>query len=177
MEHDGGGLVGEVGCGWLLVRGRPNSRRNRDPVPKRLARALIPTLGVLLVVASCATPPRSEPTESPGASGAATTELTITIDETGSGATRTSTLTCEPAGGDHPDAEEACSALTAVGPEVFEEPAHDQTCTQQYGGPQVATVEGTVDGNAVRATFARTDGCEIAHWDSLVPLLPPGDDA
>jgi hypothetical protein len=42
-----------------------------------------------------------------------------------------------------------------------------------YGGPQVAEVRGTWDGVDVDARFQRTDGCEIARWDRLAPLLQP----
>jgi hypothetical protein len=105
-------------------------------------------------------------------------ELTITLDETGDGATRTFTLTCAPAGGNHPQAQAACAALAAAGPEAFAPVAPDRMCTEIYGGPQVATVTGTVAGQPVNATFSRTDGCEIARWDALADLLgsPGGAD-
>lgn len=109
--------------------------------------------------------PSAEP---PAAIGA---DLTIALDETGSGTTRTMTLTCDPTGGDHPDADAACAALAAAGPPAFDAPPRDEMCTQQYGGPQVATVEGTVAGAPVSARFSRTDGCEISRWDALAPLL------
>ena len=47
----------------------------------------------------------------------------------------------------------------------------DQACTQQYGGPQKATVTGSVDGKAVESKFSRTDGCEIAAWDAAKDVL------
>lgn len=109
-----------------------------------------------------------------GTTAAATpagTSLTVTLDETGSGAVRTTTLTCDPAGGDHPDPTAACAALAAAGPRAFDPPPGDQVCTQLFGGPQVAVVEGIVAGAPVSARFSRTDGCEIARWDALAPLL------
>lgn len=122
-----------------------------------------------------AEPPESaEPAETAGptASPAAVqAELTVTLDESGSGTVRTMTLTCEPVGGDHPDAAAACAALAAAGAEAFDPTPQDAACTQQYGGPQVATVEGTVAGAPVSAQFSRTDGCEIARWDVVAPLL------
>ena len=48
----------------------------------------------------------------------------------------------------------------------------DVMCTEQYGGPQRARVTGTWHGRAVRASFTRTDGCQIARWDAIVPVLP-----
>ncbi len=50
----------------------------------------------------------------------------------------------------------------------------DQTCTMQYGGPDEAFITGEIDGEAVDITIARSDGCQIAAWDSLVGLIPPG---
>ena len=44
-------------------------------------------------------------------------------------------------------------------------------CTQIYGGPEEATIKGTIRGNPVDATFSRTDGCEIARWESVEALL------
>jgi hypothetical protein len=45
-------------------------------------------------------------------------------------------------------------------------------CTMLYGGPATAHVTGTWAGRPVDARFDRADGCEIARWDALVPLLP-----
>ena len=50
----------------------------------------------------------------------------------------------------------------------------DMSCTQEYGGPQRARVVGTVDGTQVTAELTRANGCEIARWDSLAPLLAIG---
>ena len=40
-----------------------------------------------------------------------------------------------------------------------------------YGGPQKATVQGTLDGTAVEGTFTRSDGCEIARWNQVAFLF------
>jgi len=48
-------------------------------------------------------------------------------------------------------------------------------CTQIYGGPEQATVTGTIDGDSVDTTIARADGCGVADWTLLEALLgPPG---
>ncbi len=49
----------------------------------------------------------------------------------------------------------------------------DQACTMQYGGPDEAFITGEIDGEAVDIAVTRTDGCQIAAWESLVGLLPP----
>ena len=76
-------------------------------------------------------------------------------------------LTCDPAGGDHPQPAEACAILQKVGVKVFDPIAKDTVCSQVYGGPQTATVKGSVDGNAIDAIFTRRNGCEIARWEKL----------
>lgn len=45
-------------------------------------------------------------------------------------------------------------------------------CTMQYGGPATARVTGTWAGRPVDATYERGNGCEIARWDAMVPVLP-----
>ena len=123
----------------------------------------------VLLLAGCADL-GGDPDEDPGDDPRAT-QLTIVLDENGDGATRTFTLTCDPAGGDHPDAEAACAALAAGGIAAFAPTPPDVACTEIWGGPQVATVDGTVDGERVIATFTRANGCEISRWDALAPLL------
>lgn len=114
--------------------------------------------------------PSDEPTE-PATPIAA--DLTVVVDATGEGATTTYTLTCEPVGGDHPDAEAACAAIAAGGLAAFEPTPMDVACTEQWGGPQTATVTGTVGGETVNAEFSRTNGCEISRWATLEPLFGP----
>ncbi|KUL41193.1 SSI family serine proteinase inhibitor [Streptomyces regalis] len=107
--------------------------------------------------------------------------LTVTIrnaDVSGGGSGgggRTYELSCHPAGGDHPDADGACAALergTRWGRDVFAPAPQGGLCTMQYGGPATAHVTGTWAGRPVDARYDRSDGCRIARWDRLVPLLP-----
>ena len=56
-------------------------------------------------------------------------------------------------------------------PEVFEEPSGNTACTQQFGGPETATVKGTVNGEPVDARFSRENGCQIARWDEAKALF------
>lgn len=94
-------------------------------------------------------------------------DLTITYWPTGRGAEpRSATLTCDPDGGSHPDPAQACDAL--LGHEDALRPVPpDTACTQVYGGPQLATLSGS----GVHALFSRANGCEIARWDALKPVL------
>lgn len=122
----------------------------------------------LVVVASCAADSGSQGT----VPDERETDLTIAYDA-GDGATPvTWTLTCDPAGGTHPDATAACAALEAAAEEALAPVPDDAICTQIWGGPQTATLTGVWRGEPVEASFNRLNGCEIARWDSLVPLLP-----
>jgi hypothetical protein len=53
---------------------------------------------------------------------------------------------------------------------LTEAPAADEICTMQYGGPETATVTGTLGGEQVDASFSRTDGCNIARFDAASVL-------
>lgn len=97
-------------------------------------------------------------TEAPGAAG-----FRFRLIADGGAALPASTL---------PDPAAALAALGAHGEEIFfPQPGPPRLCTQQYGGPQVAVVTGRFLGRDVRAEFRRTDGCEIARWRALAPLL------
>ena len=85
------------------------------------------------------------------------------------------TLRCNPAGGSLPRPAHACTRLLAGGIMLFAPVPKNSVCTEIYGGPQRARVVGTVKGQPVRATFSRTNGCEIARWQRISPwLVPPG---
>jgi O-acetylhomoserine/O-acetylserine sulfhydrylase-like pyridoxal-dependent enzyme len=47
----------------------------------------------------------------------------------------------------------------------------DRACSQLYGGPQTASIRGTLRGRGVDATFSRINGCEIARWGRVSALL------
>jgi hypothetical protein len=87
------------------------------------------------------------------------------------GAPREWKLHCERAGGTHPSPQKACKQLFALD-DPFTRPPRDAVCTEIYGGPAVAEVEGLFRGETVDARFTRTDGCEIARWDKHAFLFP-----
>jgi hypothetical protein len=71
-----------------------------------------------------------------------------------------------------PASDAALEAVERYGEDIFfPQPGPPRLCTQQYGGPQVAEVTGSFHGRQVRAVFRRTDGCEIARWNSMSALL------
>jgi hypothetical protein len=111
------------------------------------------------------------PRSSPGSDGTGSTALSIVVDD-GRGGVTTWTLTCDPVGGNHPDAEAACRALTRSGVSALPPVPKDRLCTQVVGGPDVATVTGTWKGEDVGSRFNLRNGCEIARWKALAGLLP-----
>lgn len=124
----------------------------------------------LLVLVGCGTETggrnAAEPPLQPGY------DLEITFWPDGKdGESRTATLTCDPAGGTHPDPDKACAAVDAHREALHPVPG-DMACTEIYGGDQVAEVQGVgPDGASVRAVFNRANGCEIARWDALAPVI------
>lgn len=66
----------------------------------------------------------------------------------------------------------ALAALDRFGEGIFfPVPGLPQQCKDVYGGPEVAVVAGVFKGRAVKATFKRTDSCQIARWQALAPLF------
>ncbi|MCW8219530.1 SSI family serine proteinase inhibitor [Streptomyces halstedii] len=111
---------------------------------------------------------RAEPTEQ--------TRLTVTVSDSGNPtADGVFDLECGPAGGSHPEARRACDLLdeaVETGKNPFVPTDRNAMCTMQAGGPAVARVEGTWEGQPVDARFSRANGCEISRWNNLVPVLP-----
>jgi len=94
------------------------------------------------------------------------------------------TITLDPDGPDGPeeemseevDCEEAsddatCLAIQDLEAGDFDPPSADQPCTELFGGPDIATVSGELNGEDVDAELTRANGCEIERFDAAVPLL------
>ena len=108
---------------------------------------------------------------SSGSGSSQPTSLDISVSLGGSEApTRVWTLRC-PRGGTLPNAERACERLDRLD-DPFAPVPKDVACTEVYGGPQIATVQGTFRGSRVNARFSRTDGCQIARWNRVGFLFP-----
>jgi hypothetical protein len=143
---------------------------------------MTPGLAMIMSLAACGSEQASSGSgkTSPTASGATSIspasgtgnndKITVSVRASAKAPAKTWTLTCDPAGGDHPKADQACASLAKV-KEPFKAPPKDQICTKIYGGPEVATVTGTWAGKPVDAKFTRTDGCELSRWSKLSPLF------
>lgn len=127
-----------------------------------------PPAPALTAAPSPAGSPSDAPSQSPGS---VRDHLKIVYDN-GQGSTVTWTLTCEPIGGNHPDAQAACAALAAQGSTALPAVPPTKACTQVHGGPQTATVTGTWRQRNVTAQLNRINGCEIGRWDALTGLVP-----
>lgn len=85
-------------------------------------------------------------------------------------------LTCDPAGGQHPDPRNACARLdqaAAARQDLFAAVPEGQMCTQVFGGPATAEVVGTWRDRTINTKITRTDGCQTDRWNRLVPIIPP----
>jgi hypothetical protein len=107
-----------------------------------------------------------------GSTKAPSIELEISLSAGGDSVTRTWTLRCPP-GGTLPNPARACSRLAELD-HPFAPVPKSAACTAIYGGPQVAEVRGKFKGRRVNARFSRGDGCEIARWNRVRFLFPPG---
>jgi hypothetical protein len=117
----------------------------------------------LALLAGCGEDDDADPPER-----AALAELTVEVDSDGADAKppRKATIRC-----DTPEDSATCRAVAGIDAKAFEPTPGNVACTQQYGGPQTATVKGTLRGEPVDATFSRENGCEIARWRDASPLL------
>jgi hypothetical protein len=114
----------------------------------RRVASVLPLLLAVATLAACGGDDDEEP-----AAPADATELNVEVTDAASQTIRM-TLRCRGTC----DVDRVQEALT-------EDPT--RACTQQYGGPEKAHVTGTVDGEPVDVTLARTDGCGIAAYEAL----------
>ncbi|MFF0287775.1 SSI family serine proteinase inhibitor [Streptomyces sp. NPDC005262] len=158
---------------------------------RRLALTAVASLAVLSAAAPATTAatgpvplltlPLPLPSALQGDDGSAQTRLRVTVSGSGDReADGVYELRCLPAGGTHPVAQQACDRLAELaqstdrdgGTNPFRPVPADAMCTQQFGGSATARVTGTWRGQHVDAPFDRTNGCEIARWNTLRPVLP-----
>ena len=65
----------------------------------------------------------------------------------------------------------ACLAVRDVDVEALGPVSPETACTEQFGGPDTASLEGTIEGEALDVDLSRANGCEIERFDAAVPLL------
>ncbi|MFH5879729.1 SSI family serine proteinase inhibitor [Arthrobacter sp. NA-172] len=112
----------------------------------------------------------------PSTPGRGDAELSIIVKPSPTATAESYTLVCTggvpAAESHHPTAAAACAALKKSPALLTRTPRPSgQLCDQRYGGPQTATVTGSVDGVGVESSYKLTDGCEIAAWAAVADIL------
>jgi hypothetical protein len=118
---------------------------------------IVVVIAALALLAGCGED-EEQPAAAPTPAGLA--ELTVTVED------KSADVRCNA-----PEDSEVCRAVAKLKPETFAPTPRDVACTQQYGGPETATVTGTLRGETIDAKFSRENGCEIARWAKVEPLL------
>jgi hypothetical protein len=120
-----------------------------------------------LAVASLAMGCGSDDDEQPAATPALA-DLRVAVDRDGKGGkpAQTSTVRCSAA-----DASPQCEKVAALRLADLEPASGATACTELYGGPETATITGTLRGERVNLKLTRVNGCEIARWEAARALL------
>ena len=95
--------------------------------------------------------------------------LTVRVDDDGASGpeqAKSLTLDCASAAQSAP-----CAAVAKVTTSELAPTPGNVACSQLYGGPQTATIVGTLRGRHVDAGFSRVNGCETARWGHVKALL------
>ncbi|MDQ2676780.1 MAG: subtilase-type protease inhibitor [Actinomycetota bacterium] len=95
--------------------------------------------------------------------------LEVTLDSDGADGKAEATtrkVSCPDGAGDA-----ACEAVAALDVDALAPTPADVACTEIYGGPDTASLQGTIRGERVDVELTRANGCEIARFDAAMPLL------
>ena len=128
------------------------------------ANCLIAVIGTA-AIAACGTTP------APGTGAAAKPKVSLHVTELGAQghATRHWTLSCDPTGGTHPRASDACRALLGI-KNPFTQPAAGTNCPMIMANEPRIVLNGTWFGHHVSKTIA--DGeCTIGVWNKISKVI------
>jgi len=128
-------------------------------------------LGIFLVVAAlgAAGCGDSEDASSGDAFADGDSSLTVTLDPDGPDGPeeqRTEDVSCEDGADD-----EVCQAVAGLDAEALAPVSSDTACTEIFGGPDTASLEGIIEGEEVDVDLSRANGCEIERFEAATPLL------
>jgi len=161
------------------------------PTVRRVPRWSVLSAGLVAVVAVAGCGSTDEPRDTTATTGTTAapstlppdnaTSLTIVVGIEGVPSIATATLSIDPAGVvagtgylERDDLAQAAAQLLdnpVAAKRLVEGAPADQMCTEIYGGPDIATVTGTLGGAEVNTTFHRNNGCGISDWELFLPLL------
>ncbi len=142
----------------MLSREAHHGRWTGRPVVRPLIRIATALAAVCaaLAVAGCG----SDSEDEGDTAGSTGTGLEVTLDIDGEGGKPARTM--------------QCGSSTCNGPlsaSDFEPVPPATPCTEIFGGPETATITGTLDGESVEARLSRANGCEIERFDRFIALL------
>lgn len=134
-------------------------------------RCIAPAVALTLALAACGDDASS------GSGHEERVALSVTVAD-GAGMKRRATLTCgsetaNATGFLRQRASQHCESARALTDLLATAPDHGRPCTEIYGGPQTAHVRGTIGPHRIDRRLTRKNGCEIADWDRVAPLLAP----
>jgi hypothetical protein len=134
----------------------------RRPYLERVRRLALSCLAVAALAAGC-----GEDDEQPAATPEIA-DLRVQVDADGKGSrpARSTTIRCSSA-----EDSALCAKVAALRLADIEPPSRAIACTELYGGPQTATITGTLRGERVDLKLSRVNGCEIARWEAARALL------
>ncbi|MFI6518481.1 SSI family serine proteinase inhibitor [Spirillospora sp. NPDC050679] len=134
-------------------------------MPHLIATALT---GAALALSPVLSPGPAAAAGSAPAESAPATELRLTLTYPGTtvSGTRTVTLTCGPAGGEHPRAARACAELARSGGR-FEHDSGDRICTLEYA-PVIAEAQGHWRGRPARFQREYPNGCVLRAYTGTI---------
>jgi hypothetical protein len=131
------------------------------------ARSILLAASVAAVVTACGSVHAPAGGAANGAQSAKV-DLVISVTAGPNAKAHTWTLRCEPVGGNHPDAQSACSTLLSA--KAPFSTAHPHMCPMIVAGTQTATVKGTFLGKHIDTKFNRV-GCGVERWNKVGQLF------
>jgi hypothetical protein len=120
-----------------------------------MRRLALPLLAAALLAACGSEKPAATPAQ---------TNLLVQVDQDGHGGKPAQSVRVR-CPGPH------CAATHGLTARAFAPTPTGIACSMIYGGPETATVKGTLDGTPVDARFSRTDGCQTSRWRKVQKLL------